>query len=691
MAIQFLDSLDITGGEIQNVVIQNLGADPTGLGAGQIYYNTSSNVLKYYNGSGWATLASASSGILTVTGSSGITATTVGQAVTITADYLGTDNIVLSAAAYGAGDIAGSDTIFFSDATDNNVKKANVSQLPFTANLGTVTSVGTANGTFVSGSGGPITSSGNLTFDLSATGTPSSSTYLRGDNTWATVPASYSGWTLAGDGGTSQTISSGNTATIAGGTAITTSAGATDTLTITHDNVGTAGTYAYPSSIVTNAQGHVTSVVAGSAPGTMSSFIVASDAGTSQTISNGNTLTISGGTGLTGTASATDTITINHDNYGTAGTFAYPASITTNAQGHITAVTAGSAPGTMSSWTLSGDGGTSQTISDGNTVDIAGGEGIVTSAAATDTLNVTLDLTELPVRTVAVDSANDYLIGLFDRGADQNKTLIRDLSLSVWGVPTQDLGMGSHKIFNVLDPTLAQDAATKNYVDTTFAGSGALIFQGGYAATAAPNASAKKGWTYAVTTAGNGAGYWTTTLEVGDLIIANIDNPASEADWTEVNKNIDVATATVQGIANFPTAGGLTVTAGAVSMPDVVTAGTVGSATNVAQVTVDAKGRVTARTNVAIAIPSSQVTNFSSSVQSVIASTKASARIGDGVSVSFVVNHGLGTPDVIVQCYDTNTGETVYTTTTRVNANDVRVDFRTPPAVGGIQVLIIAL
>lgn len=33
---------------------------------------------------------------------------------------------------------------------------------------------------------------------------------------------------------------------------------------------------------------------------------------------------------------------------------------------------------------------------------------------------------------------------------------------------TANLNLDSHKIINVTDPTLAQDAATKNYVDTTF-------------------------------------------------------------------------------------------------------------------------------------------------------------------------------------------------------------------------------
>ena len=52
-------------------------------------------------------------------------------------------------------------------------------------NIGTVTSIATASSEFISVTGGTITTTGTITADLSATGTPSATTFLRGDGTWS--------------------------------------------------------------------------------------------------------------------------------------------------------------------------------------------------------------------------------------------------------------------------------------------------------------------------------------------------------------------------------------------------------------------------------------------------------------------------------------------------------------------------
>mgnify|MGYP003135019969 CR=1 FL=1 len=236
------------------------------------------------------------------------------------------------------------------------------------------------------------------------------------------APGTMSSWTLSGDSGSSQTISDGNTVDIAGGTYISTAASATDTLTVNHDTTsrsdttssaspGYGGTFDVIGSVTTNSTGHVTAVDVETI--TMPSaesytWTLTADSGSNQTINSGNTVDIAGGTGLSSVVGATDTVTINLDDTSvTAGSYT-SANITVNAQGQITAASDGGA-GTMTSWTLSGDSGTNQTISDGNTVDIAGGTGISTAASATDTLTVTNTLPFNSITLAATSGSNSTI------------------------------------------------------------------------------------------------------------------------------------------------------------------------------------------------------------------------------------------------------------------------------------------
>jgi hypothetical protein len=73
-------------------------------------------------------------------------------------------------------------------------------------------------------------------------------------------------FTLAGDSGSSQTISGGNTLTVSGGTGLSSVASATDTVTINLDNTAvTPASYTY-ASITVDAQGRITSASSGTTP-----------------------------------------------------------------------------------------------------------------------------------------------------------------------------------------------------------------------------------------------------------------------------------------------------------------------------------------------------------------------------------------------------------------------------------------
>lgn len=120
-------------------------------------------------------------------------------------------------------------------------------------------------------------------------------------------------FTLAGDGGTSQTITSGDTLTISGGTGLTANAGETDTITIDLDNTAVAaGSYGGAGSVggfTVDAQGRLTA-----ASNTAISI-------TASQISDRETNLV---TGLTGTANE---ITVSNSGVG-AVTISLPADVT---------------------------------------------------------------------------------------------------------------------------------------------------------------------------------------------------------------------------------------------------------------------------------------------------------------------------------------------------------------------------
>ena len=174
MAVKFLTginsswNIDLNNNELQQVVIDNATSDPSGI-AGKIYYNTSTNKLKLYNGTAWVDFQTGSDGDttydLTATGSGNGTATI---------------NLVPSTGT--------TDSILYTGAGTTSVTRSG-STITITSNDqydGTVTSVAqTHAGNAFNVAGSPVTVSGTLAITVVGT----SAQYINGQGNLITFPA----------------------------------------------------------------------------------------------------------------------------------------------------------------------------------------------------------------------------------------------------------------------------------------------------------------------------------------------------------------------------------------------------------------------------------------------------------------------------------------------------------------------
>ena len=126
------------------------------------------------------------------------------------------------------------DLLIGTDVNDENATKSFtvqslVSLINAAAGSGTVTSVQIATDAFLSATGGPITDAGVITMGLTATGTPSTATFLRGDNQWVT-PTVSAGISVFGNSAQLITNDVSQFSFIGGG--VSTTAGANGSVTV---------------------------------------------------------------------------------------------------------------------------------------------------------------------------------------------------------------------------------------------------------------------------------------------------------------------------------------------------------------------------------------------------------------------------------------------------------------------------
>jgi len=106
MAIPFLNNINLDDNQLQNAKLHVTGSAPAAE-AGQIYYNSTANEVRYYNGSDWVSLVASTGGT--------VTSVTSGNASTITIGGTATDPTVAAntaAVANGSANLATGDQIY---------------------------------------------------------------------------------------------------------------------------------------------------------------------------------------------------------------------------------------------------------------------------------------------------------------------------------------------------------------------------------------------------------------------------------------------------------------------------------------------------------------------------------------------------------------------------------------------------
>ena len=243
MAINYLNSIDLNKNELLQGVIENqpndaaAGSSPV---KGQLYFNTTNNVLKQYNGTSWEEVGG---GVETITTTDGTyidltpNSATSG-AVTVTADLSASDGTAVAATRFLTKDNTWA-TVPQGDITEvqggTYISVTNqTGPIPIVNH--DLTTRGDTTSTDSPGYAGTFT-----VVDSVTTNTTGHVTALNVKTVTMPSVEAYT-FSVTADSGTNQVINSGNTLDIAGGTNITTVVGATDTVTVNlNDSITLAG------------------------------------------------------------------------------------------------------------------------------------------------------------------------------------------------------------------------------------------------------------------------------------------------------------------------------------------------------------------------------------------------------------------------------------------------------------------
>ena len=730
MALNYYTSIDLNQNQLIQPRIENLASDPSGV-EGQLYYNTGTDKLRVYAGGAWVNIDTDTdtgiTGVTLATGTSSgapLTESITGRELTLTSmAYAGGSNIGYVPAGgtaskvllgngtwadYQSGDVTGIDAglgIVVNDPTTATpevaVDYAGANNVIASAADGTSVTLADADD-FLFLDGDNNVKYGNMSQIKTYIGTP------------------YSGWISRADSGSDDTIQSGDVLDFETSIAVPSN-------NTYFETVQSANKVTFQLNVTTNTNantivgrdgsGNITAV-----GGTMD--LIGGSNGSRKTI--GQYYTLNNGVIATTQASGNDTTLVA-----------------------TTAFVQDAVSGLVDSWTISGDTGSS-TVDNGQTVTIAGSTGIDTSLTTARQVDITLDLNEVATIT-DYDSAADHIVvvnGGANAKTLSTNIPLNDWGIPNGNVAMGTNGGTLYNIIDLKDPVNLQDAATKNYVDTAV--TGLLEFKGGFNASTGEITSGSNSGSYlwggsrvaiatgdlyiaAGSASGNFFGNSAYPLTPGDSVYAVTAAAANQSvvtDFAVAQSDTDLATAGANagaatiGISSYDSAN-FSVNTGFVSISNVTlgtettgnyTATVAESAVNnrlgidvsgatgegqAAVVGLDIVGQTAltaaAADDALLIYDKANTTNKKIDVSALAGklqdtnSFATSVTLAAGVAQAITHSGTTGVPafgyDVMVQCYDATTYETIIVNVDRTSTTQITLTADTAPP-NDVRVLV---
>jgi len=352
------------------------------------------------------------------------------------------------------------------------------------------------------------------------------------------------------------------------------------------------------------------------------------------------------------------------------------------------------------------------------------GDGTATTVAHSDHTHGTPSLSSTAAVAITSTTGSAGTATTAAHGDHTHGLTPSSFTLDTFGAPAANVSFNSKKITNLLDPTAAQDAATKNYVDsvaqgldvkgsvraaTTTAGTLATSFANGQVIDGVTlvtgdriliknQATQSENGIYTVNA--SGAPTRSTDMDAGTEVpgaFTFVEEGSTLADtgWVcTTNAPVTLGTTAIvfaqfSGAGTYAAGNGLTLSGNTFSFNPTSTGGLQAASGGASVLLATNSGLGTTSSGLAVGAGTGIVVSTGTvSVDTSVVARKFSQTLSTSAT-SYTITHNLGTLDVVVQVYTVSDGSEVVVDNLRATTNTVTLNFSVAPSANAYRVVIL--